>query len=109
MATYVITGTYSLEGMKGVLRDGGEGRRKAIEAGFASAGGRLLALYFALGGNGVHVIAELPDAAALAAVGAVTPASGSFTSVEAVAVHTPEEFDGALQRTQGLNYRPPGR
>jgi len=41
MAKYLITASYTAEGAKGVLKDGGTKRRQAAEAAINSAGGKL--------------------------------------------------------------------
>ena len=49
MAKYLITASYTAEGAKGVLKDGGTKRRHAAEAAIKSAGGKLDGFYFAFG------------------------------------------------------------
>ena len=41
MAKYLILASYTAEGAKGVLKDGGTKRRLAAEAAIKSAGGKL--------------------------------------------------------------------
>src|SRR5262249_48845367 len=49
MAKYLIQTSYTTEGVKGLAREGGTGRRKAAEAMLAKLDGRLEAFYFAFG------------------------------------------------------------
>ena len=44
---YLITGSYTAQGAKGVLAEGGSGRVTAVRQLIESAGGRLEAFYFA--------------------------------------------------------------
>ena len=69
MPKYMIHGSYTEEGLKGLLKEGGSKRQEAAEQAIASLGGTLEAFYYAFGYSDVFAIAELPDnvdAAALA-------------------------------------------
>ena len=105
MAKYMIVGTYTADGAKGVLKEGGSGRRAAAEAAIASAGGTLESFHFALGSDDWYVIVNLPDHAAAAAVSLIGTASGTLRS-RAIALITPEEMDAVADRT--VDFRPPG-
>jgi uncharacterized protein with GYD domain len=105
MAKYMIVGTYTADGAKGVLKEGGSGRRAAAEAAIASVGGTLESFHFALGSDDWYVIVSLPDHAAAAAVSLIGTASGTLRS-RAIALITPEEMDAVADRT--VDFRPPG-
>jgi uncharacterized protein with GYD domain len=105
VAKYMIVGTYTADGAKGVLKEGGSGRRAAAEAAIASAGGTLESFHFALGSDDWYVIVNLPDHAAAAAVSLIGTASGTLRS-RAIALITPEEMDAVADRT--VDFRPPG-
>ena len=49
MAKYLIKATYTSDGSKGLLKDGGTQRRAAAEQALKSAGGKLETFYFAFG------------------------------------------------------------
>ncbi|MEO5964865.1 MAG: GYD domain-containing protein [Candidatus Limnocylindrales bacterium] len=49
MPKYLLTGSYTAEGARGVLKEGGTGRRAATEKLIASLGGTMEAYYFASG------------------------------------------------------------
>ena len=106
MAKYLVTGSYTSEGLKGLLKDGGSARRKAVEEAVSSMGGRLEAYYFAFGDNDVVTIIDVPDhvtAAALAIGISSTGTVGAKTTV----LLTPEEIDEATKKT--LSFRAAGR
>jgi uncharacterized protein with GYD domain len=106
MAKYLVTGSYTSEGLKGLLKEGGSGRRKAVEEAVKSMGGHLEAYYFAFGDNDVITIVDVPDhvtAAALAIGISSTGTVGTKTTV----LLTPEEIDQATKKT--LSFRPAGR
>ncbi len=107
MPKYLYRASYSKpEGVQGLLKDGGTGRREAIRQVTEGLGGTVEAFYFAFGDDDVFVIADLPDNATAAALSLAVGASGAIASVVTVPLMTPEEMDDATQTT--VNYRPPG-
>jgi len=49
MPRYLVQASYTSEGAKGLLSEGGSARRESIEALMESVGGKLEAFYFAFG------------------------------------------------------------
>ncbi len=105
MAKYLFHGSYTQAGIQGVLKDGGTGRRKAVEALAASIGGTLDEMYWAFGKNDFYVIADLPSHAAAAALTATTGATGAV-SISTVVLLTADDIDEAIKLHP--NYRAPG-
>lgn len=105
MAKVMWHGSYTVDGIKGLLKEGGTGRRKAVEQLVASAGGKLEALYWAFGENDVYVIADLPDNATAAAVSLAVAGVGAVR-INTVTLLTAEEMDTATKKS--VTYRPPG-
>ena len=105
MPKYLFHGAYTQAGIQGVLKDGGTGRRKAVEALAASVGGRLDSIYWAFGKDDFYVVADLPDHAAAAALAAITGASGAV-SISTVVLLTAEDLDAAVKLHPA--YRAPG-
>ena len=97
--------TYSVEGAKGVLREGGTGRRAAVEKAVASAGGTLESFYYAFGEDDVYVIADLPSNVDVAALALGVGAAGGARVTTSILM-TPEEVDQAAKKA--VEYRPPG-
>ena len=96
---------YTLDGIKGVLKEGGSARKAVAQKLVESVGGTLEAFYFAYGDHDVYVIADLPDnEAAVSASLQVTAAGGA--TISTTVLLTPEEFDGAVGKS--VEYRPPG-
>jgi uncharacterized protein with GYD domain len=106
MPKYLLLASYSAEGAKGVLKDGGSKRRQAAQEAIASAGGRLEAFYFAFGKTDAFVVIDAPDNASVAAASLAIAASGAVRTQTAVLL-TPEELDQAAKK--GVMYRAPGR
>jgi uncharacterized protein with GYD domain len=106
MPKYLISGSYSAEGLRGLQKDKASGRRQAVTAAVEAAGGKVEALYYALGQDDVYVIVDMPDHASVAAVGIAASATG-LVHTRATALMTVEEVDQALAKT--VSYRAPGR
>jgi uncharacterized protein with GYD domain len=94
MAKYLLKASYTTDGVKGVLKDGGSGRRAALES-----------FYFAFGDTDAYVVVDLPDNATATAVSLVVNAAGG-AQVTTVPLLTPEEADEATKKS--VEYRPPG-
>jgi uncharacterized protein with GYD domain len=105
MAKYLITGSYTAQGAKGVLAEGGTGRREATERVVSSVGGSVEAYYFGFGGNDFYVIADFPGHAAVVAAALTGAAAGGMT-VSTTVLLTPEEIDEAAKLSP--DYRAPG-
>jgi uncharacterized protein with GYD domain len=97
--------TYNDEGVKGLVEQGGTGRRAAVEKFVESAGGRLEACYFAFGDSDAYVIAELPTNASAAALSLAAAAAGAVR-IKTVPLLTAEEIDQASE--DSIGYHPPG-
>ena len=106
MAKYLITASYTAEGMKGVVSKGGTDRREAIAKAVADLGGQVESFYFAFGEEDVYVVVDLPDNTSAAAIGMAVGASG-MVRTKTVVLLTPEEIDRAAQKQVG--YRAPGK
>jgi len=105
MAKYLFTGSYTSEGAKGVLAEGGTRRREATERIVSSLGGTVEAYYFAFGSDDFYLIADLPDHAA-AVAGALTGSASGALSVRTTVLLTPEDIDAAAKLSP--TYRAPG-
>jgi uncharacterized protein with GYD domain len=97
--------SYTSDGVKGVLKDGGTGRKAAVEQMTHALGGKLEAFYFAFGDDDVYVIADLPDNATATAISLTINAQGAV-QLKTVELLTPEQIDEAAKKA--VDYRPPG-
>jgi len=106
MAKYLFEAHYSVEGAKGLAREGGTGRRNAILHMTESLGGKLEAFYYAFGDVDAYVIVDLPDSVSATAI-ALAVNQGGGATVKTVVLMSPEEIDKAGKKA--VDYRPPGR
>jgi uncharacterized protein with GYD domain len=91
MTRYLIQASYTAEGVRGLLKNGGSDRRAAVAKMIEGLGGVSECFYYAFGENDVYAIAQLPDNATAAAVSLAITASGAVTS-NIVVLLTPEEM-----------------
>jgi len=106
MPKYLLEVSYTAEGAKGLLKDGGTKRRQAASALVQGLGGKLETMYFAFGETDVYAIADLPDSTAAAAAALALAASGAVSNKTRVLI-SPEEMDQAAKKS--TQYTPPGR
>jgi uncharacterized protein with GYD domain len=105
MSKFMIRASYTTEGTKGVLKEGGTSRRAAVEKALAGVGGKVDSFYFAFGDADAYVICDVPDTASAIAISLTVNASG-FANVSTVPLITAEEVDVAVKKS--VNYRAPG-
>ena len=106
MAKYLYHVSYTADGAKGLMKDGGSKRQQAAKGLIESLGGKLEGFYFAFGETDAYVIADLPDAAAAAAGSLAISSTGAATGRATVLI-TPEEMDQATKKS--TRYKAPGR
>ena len=105
MAKYLIAASYSAEGLRGLAKDKASGRKKAIEKAVASVGGKVGAVYYALGEWDVYVVADFPDNLAAASM-AIAVSSTGMVRTQTTPLFTVEEADHLFDKS--VTYRPPG-
>ena len=105
MSKYLLHGSYTEEGLKGLLKDGGSKRRQAAEQVVQSVGGTVEAYYFAFGDNDFYLIADLPDNVSATALTLAGNSTGTINAKVTVLL-TPEEVDESAKRT--VDFRPAG-
>ena len=103
---FLISGSYTAEGAKGLLTEGGSGRKAAVQKALEGLGGKLDALYYTFGDNDVIVICDVPDVASGLALSIVANASGTV-NISSTPLISVEEVDAACKKTP--NFRAAGR
>ena len=78
MPKYLIKASYSIDGLKGVIKSGGSSRVDAVTRAVTGLGGSIESFYFAFGSDDVYVIAEAPNNVAAAALAAAVGSSGAL-------------------------------
>src|ERR1041384_2344883 len=80
MPKYLFQGSYTEQGLKGVLQEGGSKRREAAEQLLKGMGGQLEAYYYAFGSNDFVIMAELPSSVEAAPLALAVNPSGAVAS-----------------------------
>jgi len=105
MAKFLIQGTYTADGAKGLLKEGGTGRKAAVQKACEGLGGTLDSMYFTLGAADVVCICDMPDTVSGVALSLAVNASGAVR-ITTTPVLSVEEIDTACKKT--VSYRPAG-
>ncbi len=106
MPKYLFQASYTTEGAKGLLKEGGTKRRAAVEQLMKSVGGKLEAFYFAFGEPDVYSIIDVPDATTAAALSLAVNSAGAV-QLSTTPLLPPEEIDAACKKS--VAYRAPGK
>lgn len=105
MPKFLIKASYNVEGVRGLLKEGGSGRREAVRKLLESVGGTLEAFYYSYGTDDAYVLVDVPTAQAGLALSLAVNASGAVR-ITTVPLLTPEDMDAAAR--QAVSYRAPG-
>ena len=96
MPKFMIQGSYSSEGTKGLMHDGGTKRRAIVSALISKYGGTMESFYYGFGDADVYVIFDLPDVTSAVALSLAVNASGAV-SLKTIPLISVEEMDKAAQ------------
>jgi uncharacterized protein with GYD domain len=105
MPKFLVKASYNADGARGLVKEGGSGRRSAVDKLIQGSGGRVEAFYFAYGDADAYVIADFPDAASALAISLAVNASGAVR-LSTIPLITMEEMDAAAKKN--VAYRAPG-
>ena len=76
MPKYLFQGSYTVEGLQGLLREGGTKRREVVGQLVQTLGGTLEAFYYAYGGDDFFIIVDVPDSVTATAASLAVNATG---------------------------------
>lgn len=105
MPKYLIKASYTPDGTKGLLREGGTSRRAVVQHMVERLEGKLEAFYYGYGEADVYAIMDMPDETSAIAASLIVNASGAV-ALSTIPLLTPEQIDAASKRS--IDYRPPG-
>ncbi|MGO8734791.1 MAG: GYD domain-containing protein [Terriglobia bacterium] len=106
MPKYLVQGSYTPEGLKGLAKDKASGRKAAVQAAMKNLKGKVESFYFTFGCDDVLLIVEAPDNIAIAAM-SLTVGSAGLVNIRTTPLLTVEEVDQALALPS--KYRAPGQ
>ena len=105
MAKYLINGSYTADGAKGLLKEGGTARKAAVQKALESVGGKLESVYYTFGTSDVIAICDIPDAISALALSMAVNSSGAVR-LSTTPLLTVEDVDAACKKS--TSYRPAG-
>jgi uncharacterized protein with GYD domain len=105
MPKFLIKASYTTDGARGLLKEGGTARRETVRKLVEGLGGKVEAFYYAYGDVDAFIITDLPDPGAGIALTLAVNASGAVR-LTTVPLISAEEIDAATTTT--INYRGPG-
>ena len=106
MPKYLFYGSYTPEGYKGIMKEGGSKRIEAAKRALGSVGGSLEAFYFSFGEHDFYILVDLPDNVTTTSVLLAGNVSGTF-GIHGVPLLTPEELDEVVKKR--VDFQPPGQ
>jgi uncharacterized protein with GYD domain len=105
MSKYLIEASYTAEGAKCLMKQGGTARRAVVQKMVESLGGRLDVFYFAFGEGDVYLIFDVPDNPTAAAISLAVAGTGAIR-LKTIVLLTLEEMDQATKKP--VHYDLPG-
>ena len=105
MPKHLIQPSYTVEGTKGLLKEGGTKRLAAVSVLMKQLGGSVEAFYYAFGDTDVYVLVEAPDNVTAAAVSLTITVSGAVSLKTTAATESRRDRQAAKK---SVTYRPPG-
>ena len=105
MPKYMFQASYTSNGAKGIMKEGGTARRAQLSQILEKLGGRVEAFYYAFGEWDALGIIDVPYTASALAISMAINASGAV-NLRTTPLITPEEIDQAAKKS--IAYRAPG-
>lgn len=102
---YLVRGSYTPEGVRGLFKEGGSSRRAHFEQNAKALGGSVETFYYAFGEDDIIAIVDLPSEADVVALTMGISSGGAFIAKTTVLI-PPEQIDQAVKKE--IHYRPPG-
>jgi uncharacterized protein with GYD domain len=106
MPKFLIKASYTADGVRGLIKEGGSKRRAVAQKLVEGLGGKLEAFYYTYGEDDAVMIVDLPDAGTGLAISMTVNASGAVRMATTPLI-TPEEIDAASRKT--VDYKAPGQ
>ena len=105
MAKFLIRGSYTAEGAKGLIKEGGTARKAAIQKALEGLGGTLDLIYYMVGADDFVVVCDIPDTVSGLALSLAVNASGA-ARISTTPLVSVEDMDAACKKA--VSYRPAG-
>lgn len=101
MATFIITGSYTSDAMKGMVANPSD-REAAVRPLVEATGGKMLAYYATTGENDFLMICEAADGTDIVPALIVAGATGTVSGLQTVRAYSGAEFKAMQEKAGGL-------
>ena len=105
MAKYLVQGSYTAEGLQGLVKEKASGRKAAVQAAVKAMKGKLESMHFCFGADDVVLIIDAPDNISAAALSLAVGVAGKI-KLRVTPLLTVDEVDAAIDLPS--KYRAPG-
>jgi len=105
MSKYLVNASYTSEGTRGLLKEGGTSREQMVSDMAKKLGGKIDFFYYCFGSSDVVAIVDVPDHSTAAAISMGIKATGAV-DIHLTVLISPKEIDEAAKKSIG--YRAPG-
>jgi len=105
MTKFLVNASYTAEGTRGLLKEGGTSRQQMVTDMAKKLGGKMEFFYYSFGSSDVVAIVDVPDASTAAAISMGIKATGAV-NISLTPLISPSEIDEASKKSVG--YRAPG-
>ena len=105
MSRYLVKASYTSEGARGLIEEGGSSRKAQVDKMIQGLGGSVECFYYALGETDAYVIVDVPDAVSAVALSLAVNSTGAV-ELSTTPLFTVEEMDKACAKS--VSYRAPG-
>jgi uncharacterized protein with GYD domain len=103
MPKFLMQATFTPDGVKNLIEQGGTKRQEQLQGLAQSLGGTLEAVYFSPQRNEGFVILDLPDGQRINLAGTLMAVNaGGFVQIKAQPVLTARELDSAVERARSI-------
>ena len=106
MPHYLLQAAYTPEACAAMIKNP-QSREKAIQPVIEKLGGKITALFFALGDYDTVALVEMPDNVSATAFSMAAAAAGGVKALKTTPLMTAEEGLAAMKKAADCGYRPP--
>ena len=107
MPHFLLQAAYTPEACAAMIKNP-QSREEAVRPVIEKLGGKLTALFFALGDYDTVALVEMPDNVSATAFSMAAAAAGGVKAVKTTPLMTTEEGLAAMKKAADCGYRPPG-
>lgn len=105
MPTYMIQGSYGIEGLSAIVKEP-QNRIQAVKPAIENLGGKLINAYFSFGDYDFVLIVEMPDNISAVGISMAFGAGGAVKSIKTTPLLSATETMEAMKKASVAGYKP---